>query len=291
MSVTEPLVSVIIPTYNDTEYLHSAVRSVLCQTYENIEVIVVDDYSDENVKDVVDAIDDGRTTYIRHDENRGGSAARNTGIEHSAGEYLAFLDADDVWLPNKLRQQIPLLASTDSNTGILLSSFLKLNLDRCSAEIVDPVPSNRAPGCPSRWLVKKHAVDSIGGFDEELLSMQDNDFSVRLLSKFKAIYDTDPVAIYQERLDSVSHDPEKTIPGRKRFLEKNAQKLTADERSGCYYYLARSLLEIEEYDAARRYVIDAINSQWNCGRNYVLLASALFKTSLIYKLFHKNKNE
>src|SRR5690625_2675360 len=102
----QALVSVIIPVYNRENVILRAISSVLTQSYENIEVIVVDDASSDNTARVVAQVDDPRLRIIRRCSNYGAAAARNVGIGASVGQYLAFLDSDDYWLPDKIRQQV-----------------------------------------------------------------------------------------------------------------------------------------------------------------------------------------
>lgn len=100
-----PLISVVIPTYNRNKILPISLESVMGQTYENFEVIVVDDNSRDNTEEVVERYKGHRVKYIKHSHNRGGAAARNTGIDAAKGEYIAFLDSDDAWVPRKLELQ------------------------------------------------------------------------------------------------------------------------------------------------------------------------------------------
>jgi glycosyltransferase involved in cell wall biosynthesis len=100
------LISVIIPVYNRTDLLPRAVNSVLNQTYDNLEIIVVDDGSTEDIEGVLDKFDDVRIHYIRHEANRGVAAARNTGMRFAHGEYVAFLDSDDEWFERKIERQL-----------------------------------------------------------------------------------------------------------------------------------------------------------------------------------------
>lgn len=105
MSETAPLVSVVIPTYNRVGTILAAVRSVLDQDYAPLEVIVVDDASSDDTPHVLSAFAD-RVRYVRHESNRGASAARNTGIQTARGEYVAFLDSDDTWRSDKTSLQL-----------------------------------------------------------------------------------------------------------------------------------------------------------------------------------------
>lgn len=102
----ELLVSVIIPTYNRSNLIRRAVESVIQQSYQNLEILVIDDASLDNTAEVIEKMRDSRIRYIRHQTNRGGSATRNTGIDAAKGEYIAFLDSDDIWFPNKIKTQV-----------------------------------------------------------------------------------------------------------------------------------------------------------------------------------------
>src|SRR5262245_47622214 len=103
-----PLVSVIIPTYNCAPYLSEAIDSVLLQAGVNMEIIVADDGSTDNTKEVLEKYGT-RITYISQVPRRGASAARNLGIQHASGEFIAFQDADDIWFPKKLSTQLDAL--------------------------------------------------------------------------------------------------------------------------------------------------------------------------------------
>ena len=107
--MNDPLVSVIIPAYKQAEFIGAAIRSVLDQTYTNVEVIVVDDVSPDNTADVVRSFDDPRLHYILHDKNRMLAAARNTGMRAAHGEIFALLDADDYFDTKKIAMHVDYL--------------------------------------------------------------------------------------------------------------------------------------------------------------------------------------
>lgn len=119
-----PKVSIIIPTYNRASLLQEALDSVFNQTYTNWEVIIVDDASEDNTKEIAEAISDSRVRYIRHSQNQGGADARNTGIDHSQGDYIAFLDSDDIWEPIKLETQVQSILSANEATKVV--SYTKI---------------------------------------------------------------------------------------------------------------------------------------------------------------------
>ena len=122
------LVSVIIPTYNRADVVKRAINSAQLQTYKNLEIIVVDDASVDNTAEVVKSIIDHRLNYICHRTNLGGSEARNTGIKQAQGQYIAFLDSDDVWLADKLMAQLEAIAPHASQSNIVCyGQFQKSN--------------------------------------------------------------------------------------------------------------------------------------------------------------------
>ena len=134
----KPLVSVIIPTYNRKSVISISLKSVLGQTYKNIEVIIVDDCSTDCTKTVVDCIEDPRIRYIHHSTNKGGAAARNTGIRAARGEYVAFLDSDDAWLPNKLEAQLSyILSCSNSKNAVCYSQLFRVNNVKTDVSTMD----------------------------------------------------------------------------------------------------------------------------------------------------------
>jgi len=183
-------VSCIIPTHNRAAFLADAISSALAQTYENLEVIVVDDASTDNTSDVVAAFNDGRITYLRHSMNKGGSAARNTGILTSRAEYVAFLDDDDEWLPEKIAKQMKVLRSSAPEVGCVYTGYW--DVDRSSGSYVGKqIPNRRGDlakelqlenciGSTSSVLVKRECLNEAGLFDESLPCSQDYDLWLRL---------------------------------------------------------------------------------------------------------------
>ena len=113
------LISVIIPTYNRADLISRAIASVTKQSYQHFEIIIVDDASEDNIASVVRSIKDSRIKYIRHQTNLGGSEARNTGIKNAQGKYIAFLDSDDVWLPDKLKLQLAAVSQQEEPENLV----------------------------------------------------------------------------------------------------------------------------------------------------------------------------
>lgn len=104
--VNEELVSVIMPSYNTAEYIADSINSVLSQTYTNWELIIVDDCSSDNTDEIVSQFDDKRIRYLKNDKNSGAAVSRNRALREAKGKWIAFLDSDDLWAPDKLKKQV-----------------------------------------------------------------------------------------------------------------------------------------------------------------------------------------
>ncbi len=185
-----PFVSVIIPTYNRKEFLREAVQSVLEQTFQDLELIVVDDGSTDGTWEMLEREFGGRIRYI-YQENQGPSAARNRGVEASCGEWIAFLDSDDLWLPKKLERQ---LEFTAENPGALISYTdeiwirrgRRVNPKKKHAKYSGWIYPQCLPLCivsPSSVLIHRKLWDEVGGFDERLPVCEDYDLWLRIASR------------------------------------------------------------------------------------------------------------
>ena len=195
-----PTVSVIIPTHNRAKLLGRAIESVREQTYHNLEIIVVDDNSTDNTEEVVKKFRDPRLTYIRHERNRGGSAARNTGIRAATSEYIAFLDDDDEWLESKTDQQLEAIKNFDA---VLCASISKRKNKASRAyrkPIVDPRDLRKGYifGGGASILLARSAVIKCNLFDPTLSCNQDWDLLVRLASQYRIAYISEPLVIYND---------------------------------------------------------------------------------------------
>lgn len=206
-------VSIVIPTYNRASYLRDTVESVLAQEFEDHEVIVVDDCSTDATRSVVDSFDDPRIRYIRHDTNRGGSAARNTGMRAATGEYVAFLDDDDRWHPEKLSRQVACLDDRGEDwvavycdytvdddewtpVDLLPDTLVEFLADRERAaapeggrELIPEVLTRAFPlGGASTLMLRTDVARALGGFDESFPRHQDWEFLIRVLKRGKIAY-------------------------------------------------------------------------------------------------------
>jgi glycosyltransferase involved in cell wall biosynthesis len=202
-----PKVSVIIPTHNRAHFLPGAILSVLNQTFQDFEIIVVDDASSDNTSEIVAAFNDERIRFFRHDTNKGGSAARNTGILNSKCDYIAFLDDDDEWLPEKLAKQMDILLASPPEVGCVYTGYVMV--DRTSGRVIDQrLPTKRGnlykdllmtncvAGGTSSALLRKNCLQKVGLFDENLPRSQDFDLWLRMAKVFLFEYVPEPLFKY-----------------------------------------------------------------------------------------------
>lgn len=188
------IVSAIITTHNRANLLMRAIRSVQSQTYTHLEIIVVDDASQDKTKDIVESIEDPRIRYIRHGTNKGGSASRNTGIRAAAGEYIAFLDDDDVWEPTKTEEQLKVIQDYDAVTCTsfpLPDDLPKLNSKK-TVELNELLHGRFTWGGTGVLLAKTYVLKQTM-FDESLPRFQDWDLFIRIALKYKIAYLNKPL--------------------------------------------------------------------------------------------------
>jgi glycosyltransferase involved in cell wall biosynthesis len=193
-----PNISVVIPTYNCSKYLIGAIDSVLNQTYSNLEVIVVDDGSKDNTKQILGPYIDSKKIKYFYQENKGPSSARNKGIREAAGKYIAFLDADDLWLDSFLSKMLlkieegydwvvcdNIRESIDINTNTVMDKKLMIRQSYDSwttDELLKAFLIKDMVGSPNKILVRRNClINKNVFFDESLRSREDWDFVLQLL--------------------------------------------------------------------------------------------------------------
>ncbi len=235
-------VSVILPTYNRAHLVARAVQSVLSQTYRDFELVVVDDASDDNTRDVLSQFTDQRLCYIRHPERRGAAAARNTGIDVSQGEYIAFQDSDDEWLPEKLAQQLKMIMQAGPETGVIYCRFQRVYEGKRSyyPSVLRtgishlPLATRKLSGelylalLQGNWittqtaLVRRVCFEQSGSFDPQLKRFQDWDLWLRLAQYYRFGYLGHVLVRTYFSPDSLSADSDTLIPAFERLIRKHA---------------------------------------------------------------------
>ena len=271
-----PLVSVIIPTYGRSDELSRALTSVNEQSYENIELVVVDDASPTPVCETIapDAYANiASSTFVRHGENRGANAARNTGISTASGSLLAFLDDDDSWHPTKLEKQVQTFREVSPRVGVVYTAKKAIGptgttIMRANAagDVLKELLLGRNFGQFSSVMVHRSAVTHVGLPDERFPAWQDREWFFRLAQAFHFWPVSDILTIRHTGTPGsiTSKFREKRDIAYPLFVEKHYQTARS---VGLYYArtflaslrraLARSAIHAGEYREARRYFISA----------------------------------
>ena len=282
-------VSVIIPTHNRARFLGAAISSVLNQTYADFELVVVDDGSRDETVEVVGKFHDDRLRLIRHPEPRGGAAARNTGIRNSTGPYVAFLDDDDEWYPNKLELQVDLMDRSPPTTGVVYGGFEQFESQ--TGRIVERrMPSQRGNlweallkanpvSGTSLVMVRRPCLEAVGGFDEELTSFQDFDLWLRLAANCE--FDFVPQVLYKYRLHNVQiwTNLDALSKGVERIISKHGQHRGVRRRFAAHCVrLGREYTLAGEPRKARKVLRQAMMLHPANARSYLYYVASYFGT-------------
>jgi glycosyltransferase involved in cell wall biosynthesis len=191
-----PLVSTIIPVYNGEQFIAEAIDSVLTQTYQPIEIIVVDDGSDDKSREIIKSYQ--TVTYI-FQENLGNGAARNTGIQKSNGDFLAFLDQDDLWIPQKIKTQIDYLIK-NPDIGYVACNMKNFIQSGCSLskDISDIYTEDEQVAyIPSGILIRRKIIEEVGKFNPDMLEANDTDWHFRAKDKGIRMANVNKLLLYR----------------------------------------------------------------------------------------------
>jgi len=268
--MTTPQVSVIIPTCNRPGLLPTAIQSVLRQSFSDFELVVVDDASEDSIDSVVMAVQDNRVRVIRHDRRRGAAAARNTGIRNTNGEFVAFLDDDDEWHPDKLTRQVSVLRNSDAsvvaaytgydvvdrNTNKILSQMLPEHRGNLSSVLLQ----GNCVGPTSSILMKRKCFETVGMFDESLPSFQEYDLWIRLSRVYRFDYVAECLFNYHVHSNRIWTNPEAIRKGLDILLQKyGASETFRKTCSARYLSVAVQFCEVSESGKARKALRRAIS--------------------------------
>ena len=273
-----PIVSIIIPSYNSAMHLPEMLESIFQQIYQDFEIIVVDDGSTDDTREVLMEYRD-RITYI-HQKNRGSYNARNTGIRASNSPYIAFLDADDLWLPNKLERQFELMNS-NPRLGLVFSDAEYFGGDGCmkdtywkqrgcydamvaeSAMIQKPFSKLMETNfiMPSTVLLKKDCFSRAGLFDDSLRHVGDKDMWLRialhdpiacvpvpLVMRYVHEYSPEQTETIQQSIIYVVLKMQRDHPEQIQLEKVNVRRILGP----LYYSLGRIQFDRDRFDEARK---------------------------------------
>jgi glycosyltransferase involved in cell wall biosynthesis len=244
-----PLISVVIPVYNGEKTIRETIESVLNQTFRDFELIVINDGSQDSTLEIVSSIQDPRLQVFSY-PNAGLSASRNRGISHAVGEYISFIDADDLWTPDKLEAQFKALQANpqaavayswtnyidESSQFLRRGGYLTANGDVYAQLLVVNFIENG-----SNPLIRRQALIDVGGFDELLPAAEDWDIFLRLAARYSFVAVPYPQILYRLSANSMSAN----------VIRQEAACVKVLERA--YNQAPKSLQHLKKYSWANLY--------------------------------------
>jgi glycosyltransferase involved in cell wall biosynthesis len=239
-------VDVIITTYNRSEFLESAIKSVLNQTFQNLSIVIVDDASEDGTQGAIKSFGHPKIRYIKHKTRRGEAGARNTAILNSNSEYVAFLDDDDEWYPEKLQMEVELLDNSDQKVGGIYTGYIRV--DNGNGRVLgEKIPEKRGDlypdmglenviGGPSTVLLRRKCFERVGLFDESIGYGTDWDMWIRILKEFHFDYIDKPLVKYRVHENQMTKNLEITTRGLEKVLAKNRSLFVSDRKNFSSFY-------------------------------------------------------
>jgi glycosyltransferase involved in cell wall biosynthesis len=236
-----PFFTVVIPTHNRAELLGEATQSVLTQTFQNFELLVIDDHSTDHTKSVATSFKDHRIKYIMNDRANGGAGTRNAGIFRAKGDWVAFLDDDDVWLPDKLELQYDKIQEVDSSVGLIYSGYAAYDFTERRV-IITYVPEKEGwiqgdllyknyIGTFDTVVIRTDFLRKVGGLDERFPALQDMELYVRISGISKITF-IDKTLVYKRTTNSdrIGWNIKKRLAANLLFWDKYKNLINQDPR-------------------------------------------------------------
>ncbi|BCL59420.1 glycosyl transferase [Desulfomarina profundi] len=296
-------VSVIIPAYNAAEFISDTIQSVLAQSYQQFEIVVVDDGSTDLTASIVkryQAKNEGKIRYV-FQENGGVSVARNTGIHYAKGSLIAFCDADDLWSVNHL-EVLTQVFKEDHSLGLVHSNIMKIDIfgiekgvpvrepSLLSGYIYDAIFLRQADIATSSVIFQKKCIEQIGNFDIYLsfLGCEDRDFWLRLTRKYPVKYVDQVLTFYRVRNNSLSRNQSKMLKARLYVIDKYTSENRKDQQlkksalARVYRDLGDQALMQHDFVCARNHYQKSLGYKiWNRWA-WINLIKAFFKINVRY---------
>jgi glycosyltransferase involved in cell wall biosynthesis len=225
----DPTVSVIIPAYNRASTILRAVQSVLDQTFQDFELIIVDDGSTDSTREIVESIKDPRIRLLCHEKNLGAAPARNTGMKSARGAYIAWLDSDDEWLSEKLEIQLRALMNASPDQKACYTAFERIESDISRIYIPGQtdykkllLECDQSPG--ATLLFHRSLLDDIGDLDVSMRRYEDWDWLLRYAEKYRFLALDQPLSkVHFSPIRSAVHAETSAIAFVSKYSEKMRQ--------------------------------------------------------------------
>jgi len=282
----EPLVSVIVPAYNHEQYIADCLKSIINQTYINIELIVINDGSSDNTHNVILSLSDEcrkrfkRFEYVDKEKNEGIAKTLNQGIKLSKGKYISFIGSDDIWARDKIEKQLEILENNDNlvvwSEGLIIDAHGKYtggtftemhgaSARKKSGNIFQELLKGNFI-CGQSVILKKENLGNIS-FDEELKYLNDYKFMVDISKRYEFYFISEPLVMYRiHGRNTILNDRDGwTIDGikvRKYFLEKYFEDIQKNKKTLAknYYVIGTSLCSVGDFKKGRGYLVKAVKT-------------------------------
>jgi hypothetical protein len=294
-----PAVSVIIASYNVIpEWFSEAIESVFSQTYHDFETIVVDSSSDNTVAEIVEKY--GNRMAYHYQEPKGPSAALNLGIRMSNGQYITFVDADDIWLPKKLELQVELFEK-QPDLGLVYSDLYTIDAKGRIFGLVSKLGLNSTNKLEqlfvagtlitkSTVMARRDCLESLGCFDETMLACEDYDMWLRMAARFKLGYIDIPLAKWRSHkgnwsLSKENWDYELVLTDKMLKLYPHLERLKNKRLGRIYYGYGRHYFHNKSFYNARHYFKRAIQYKYHFLRSYIFLLCSWFVGAKIVSIY------
>jgi len=250
----KPLISCIIPTFNRASLLKDAIESTINQTFKNWELLIIDDGSEDNTKDIIHEYvnKDNRIKYFTN-TGKGQSSARNVGIKNASGEFIAFLDDDDINLPYRFESQLN--AAKNSGSGFIVSGYQVA--DRNTGRILSEHKlelKGEGAGFTSRWFIKKELLETVGGFCESFPSMVEIELSYRIATHERFVLHDRVVSVLNITSNSVSRNKNNRLKGKVMLMEQLGENMLPAEAAWWYFIIGIDYYCLSDIENARIYI-------------------------------------
>ncbi len=270
-------VAAILATMNRPEYVRDAIASACEQTHESTEVVVIDDSDDGRTEAVVDELRrtyaDVRIRYLHNETSRGLPAARNQGVAATDARFLAFLDDDDRWYPEKTSRQLSLFRSGPDDLALVHSGYVGRYEDGRHKKTVTPeydhpvyprILERNFIGTPSTVMVERDAFEAVGGFDETIRFCEDWDLYLRIARNYRCAHVTEPLIERTYHDDAMTEDLEPFFRYREQLLEKYGEQLRRHDVSEQAWTTHYKLVGRKHLEAGNRSrALDAYRAAWS----------------------------
>lgn len=258
------MISVVMPTYNRAKTIERAVYSILNQTYQDFEIIIIDDNSNDNTEQIIKEINDERIRYIKNSVNKGANESRNIGVREAKGDFIAFQDSDDEWVKNKLELQIIALEKT--NSDVVASGFFRYEDDGTVSTIPEKEIKDEEIATKimfgnfisTQTVLGKKVCFIDEEFDPSFPRMQDWELMIRISRKYKVHYMNTQLANVYIQGNSISKDNAKGIKALNMILDKYKDFYSNNPKakSWMYYELGNYNIRSDIFD--KNYYLTAL---------------------------------